>query len=1222
MKLTRWFDTSRRRGWLVGMAGAVLLLGFVATAEGDLPKDGSHRRPEGRGLRLATAPSQTIMNRNRLIFLLQDNAEIGSTGSSVAGGGFWIAVTNQYVFSSGPNIGATVPGVGDTVVAIGGPFSELDDGGPTFDAVGLDEFFDTALPEDFRSANDHDFPEVCTVDDFRVAQFPSLAPFAGAPFPGFADQTVCIAANDIQAGTCGDCGGTRVGVEIVETLFAFGVPSVQDFIFVAFRIFNSTQFVTAANTPAVQAGTLPAGPYDLENMIVAIAVDPDIGEAGDDQVAFLPDVQTMVFWDSDFSEPQFQGLPGFGGITYLKTPIDPSTGQEVGLQEFTVFTNGDPRPDPSSKEEWYRLMTGDVTTPVILEVDPRDVRGMASSGKFTLPQGQFVEIYAAYFFANVSGSPPQDLRAEGYKNLTTGELVPDANDDPAFDNFKTVQQTAQATFDAGFVVPTAPPKPTLTLIPGDGQVTLVFNDVPIESINPFAKVARDPFKRLADGSPDPAAEPTGEVLAADQVIFLPERDQGGLTGFLTAEAAGLTGAAVTNPAFDADFVIQDFQGFRVYRSFTGRTEKCSEVPNSDPFGVAGPGCAQLIAQFDLVDGIEEGLFCLAATAVFDEEGNFVSAVCTESSTLPIGTNSGLAFSIIDRGGPFGDPSGGTGLTNGIPVNYAVTSFAVNCGQTPVDLPSQEAFDVLVPPAACLVLETGLSPLQEATPRSNSSAFVDADVGFETLAIDGATCDQDQPAATVDATTGEYTRFLECSNAVQNVVLSPIRGTNIPSGDFFFVIDSILPSPDNPYDGGYALAFGLNRAWFHWEDESGNLATTITPTVGFINQTFDFNHASQFDLAFGLDTDASDIGADLAINFSVVSDFSAQEDFEINGQSLHFGELGGTHLGGSPCFGERRPHCIQGSPHADLIVAGNIRSLTNAREYAHPGVYAQAATSYELTWSVSGGVYSGTLRSKGIGQEIPRGGQPKGPDNPSTPGDFISGYNWGFIAPGTPDEVRLAVFPTAAPLTNEITLNLGDTFALMVPGQSVYIEGIRTLPADGDVWTLLVDSASDRGGAECGGFSVSGREPCTQTGPFSYVDTSGDGSPPPAFDGAIVNVFPGQRYKLSLSGGSNDLADANLSAVTVVPNPFVAANEITRGRGLQRILFTNLPPQATIRIYTISGNLIRVLEHGDNSGTEPWDVRTRFDLLVASGNYYYHVTTPDGRTHLGRFAVIN
>jgi hypothetical protein len=134
--------------------------------------------------------------------------------------------------------------------------------------------------------------------------------------------------------------------------------------------------------------------------------------------------------------------------------------------------------------------------------------------------------------------------------------------------------------------------------------------------------------------------------------------------------------------------------------------------------------------------------------------------------------------------------------------------------------------------------------------------------------------------------------------------------------------------------------------------------------------------------------------------------------------------------------------------------------------------------------------------------------------------------------------------------------------------------------------------------------------------------------PAGINSTTINVnsprppTPGTAVRVPIAGGSNILAAADLQQIKVVPNPFIAANEITRGRGRQRILFTNLPTQATIRIYTISGNLVRILEHGDGSGTEEWDVRTRFDLLVASGNYYYHVTTPDGRTHLGRFAVIN
>jgi hypothetical protein len=69
-------------------------------------------------------------------------------------------------------------------------------------------------------------------------------------------------------------------------------------------------------------------------------------------------------------------------------------------------------------------------------------------------------------------------------------------------------------------------------------------------------------------------------------------------------------------------------------------------------------------------------------------------------------------------------------------------------------------------------------------------------------------------------------------------------------------------------------------------------------------------------------------------------------------------------------------------------------------------------------------------------------------------------------------------------------------------------------------------------------------------------------------------------------------------------------------------FVNLPSECTIRIYTVSGNLVRVLDHtSDSGGTEDYDLRTRFNLPLASGNYYYHVTTTDGETHLGRFAVV-
>jgi len=323
-------------------------------------------------------------------------------------------------------------------------------------------------------------------------------------------------------------------------------------------------------------------------------------------------------------------------------------------------------------------------------------------------------------------------------------------------------------------------------------------------------------------------------------------------------------------------------------------------------------------------------------------------------------------------------------------------------------------------------------------------------------------------------------------------------------------------------------------------------------------------------------------------------------------------------------GEARPHRIASSSLAAEVNIGNIRSKTNSREYAHPGPYSQGGTSYELTWSVSGGAYSGTLRKLPGGEIVPLGGQAKGPENPSTPADFVAGYNWGFIAPAAPATVRAQIFPAAAPLTNLISLAARNTFGIIVPGQSVYVEGITDLPEDGDRWMFLIDTGSQR--ALFGRESESDAGPNEPVPPFAYEDINdateeGQVLSPVPFARGIVNVFPGARWRLTVAGGSNDPGDVDLAAIKTVPNPYVANAIWDFSQDNQRIEFVNLPPECTIRIYTISGNLVRVLEHANGSGTEVWDLRTRFNLKAASGTYYWHVTTPDGQTQLGLMSVI-
>lgn len=84
-------------------------------------------------------------------------------------------------------------------------------------------------------------------------------------------------------------------------------------------------------------------------------------------------------------------------------------------------------------------------------------------------------------------------------------------------------------------------------------------------------------------------------------------------------------------------------------------------------------------------------------------------------------------------------------------------------------------------------------------------------------------------------------------------------------------------------------------------------------------------------------------------------------------------------------------------------------------------------------------------------------------------------------------------------------------------------------------------------------------------------------------------------------------------VYVAPNPYVF-NDVERNFGSSdpfRIEFRNLPERATIRIYTVSGDLIRTIEHGPDlrgnlTGSAAWDQKTDSGLLVAPGLYIYHV----------------
>lgn len=102
---------------------------------------------------------------------------------------------------------------------------------------------------------------------------------------------------------------------------------------------------------------------------------------------------------------------------------------------------------------------------------------------------------------------------------------------------------------------------------------------------------------------------------------------------------------------------------------------------------------------------------------------------------------------------------------------------------------------------------------------------------------------------------------------------------------------------------------------------------------------------------------------------------------------------------------------------------------------------------------------------------------------------------------------------------------------------------------------------------------------------------------------------------------------NLQSVTVVPNPFRGREAWDLSATEHEIHFRNLPRLAKIRIYTVSGDLVRELDHDANrSGTlqdqdhEAWDLKNADGRDVVSGIYMYRVEA-DAFFAQSRFVVI-
>ncbi len=110
----------------------------------------------------------------------------------------------------------------------------------------------------------------------------------------------------------------------------------------------------------------------------------------------------------------------------------------------------------------------------------------------------------------------------------------------------------------------------------------------------------------------------------------------------------------------------------------------------------------------------------------------------------------------------------------------------------------------------------------------------------------------------------------------------------------------------------------------------------------------------------------------------------------------------------------------------------------------------------------------------------------------------------------------------------------------------------------------------------------------------------------------------------------EVANLSLDDIQVVPNPYVVANimeaplppSITSGRGERRIEFRKLPENAKVHIFTASGAHVITLNQSGNihNGTLAWNLKTKENLDIAYGVYFYIVESSVGKKS-GKIAII-
>lgn len=118
--------------------------------------------------------------------------------------------------------------------------------------------------------------------------------------------------------------------------------------------------------------------------------------------------------------------------------------------------------------------------------------------------------------------------------------------------------------------------------------------------------------------------------------------------------------------------------------------------------------------------------------------------------------------------------------------------------------------------------------------------------------------------------------------------------------------------------------------------------------------------------------------------------------------------------------------------------------------------------------------------------------------------------------------------------------------------------------------------------------------------------------PASFNLSQNNWYPLYEFdleNLATNLANDSVADSALAYINVVPNPYYAYSNYEFDRLDNLVKIVNLPDECNIRIYSVSGTLVRTFSKDSPITSIDWDLKNYAGIPIASGMYIIHVDVP-------------